>query len=390
MKIFFLLLVSLFPLLALAVYFLVRRVTRPLAADLQKMKDDLRSQLAGLQIERSRLATILDSMVEGVLVTDEKGRIVLVNPALALIFQITGSVIGRTVIEAFRNGQIHRVVEQTLNQKTAQEEEIELIADAAEKRLVIHSAPLYDEGNLSGSVALFYDVTGLRRLEGARREFVANVSHELKTPLTSIRGYAETLKMGAQDDREQAKHFLEKIESNAIQLQNLVEDLLKLSEIESGRIDYQFGPVPVRPVVEEVMEGLGHLVRSKRQVVSCHVPDHIRVRSDKMLLCQILGNLIDNAVKYTPEGGKIEIFAEENSAACRVMVADTGVGIPQKELPRIFERFYRVDKARSREVGGTGLGLSIVKHLVAAHGGSVGVESEPGKGSRFWFTLPLA
>ena len=232
-------------------------------------------------------------------------------------------------------------------------------------------------------------VTDLRRLENVRKEFVANVSHELKTPLTCIRGYAETLRTGALDDHEAAARFVEKIESNAGQLQNLVEDILKLSEIESGRQEMARVPVDLRRAVETVLEGVAEALKNKKLFCDNNISEGTLASGDPQAFRQILGNLIDNAVKYTPEGGRIMVSSEALGSFLRVTVADTGIGISEKDLPRVFERFYRADKARSRQMGGTGLGLAIVKHLVQAQGGEVGVKSEVGKGSEFWFTVPL-
>lgn len=227
-----------------------------------------------------------------------------------------------------------------------------------------------------------------RSLDELRRGFVANVSHELKTPLTCIRGYAETLRGGALEDRQAANRFLEKIESNALQLQNLVEDLLKLSEIESDRMEIKPERLSLRGVVADSSESCHHRIEQKGIQFLNRIPEDLFVQADPKMFCQILGNLIDNAVKYTGDGGVITLEAGRTGSFCRIHIRDTGIGIPEKDLPRVFERFYRTDKARSRQMGGTGLGLAIVKHLVQAHGGEVGVRSEIGKGSEFWFTVP--
>ena len=227
-----------------------------------------------------------------------------------------------------------------------------------------------------------------QKLEEMRREFVANVSHELKTPLTNIRGYAETLKESALKEPETARRFVEKIESNAAQLQNLVEDLLKLSEIESGRFEIHPENLGLREVVTELLEQFQHQMESKGIQPLNRIPAELFLRTDPKAIRQILDNLIDNAVKYTRSSGVVTLKAERIGSDCRITVRDTGIGISESDQPRIFERFYRADKSHSRSMGGTGLGLSIVKHLVQAHGGEVGVRSEPGKGSEFWFTLP--
>ena len=228
-----------------------------------------------------------------------------------------------------------------------------------------------------------------RRLEAMRREFVANVSHEFKTPLTSIRGFAETLRDGALNDPEAARRFVQKIEHNAAQLQNLVEDLLRLSEIESARHEIKAEPLPLREIAEEVIDQFGQTIEAKGIQCLNRISAGRRVHADPGAIRQILKNLVDNAIKYNREGGVVTLEDEVLGNDCRVTVRDTGIGVPGKDLPRIFERFYRVDKAHSRQMGGTGLGLSIVKHLVQIHGGEVGVRSEPDKGCEFWFTIPL-
>lgn len=230
---------------------------------------------------------------------------------------------------------------------------------------------------------------GLReRMETMRREFVANVSHELKTPLTCIRGYAETLKHGALKDPEAAARFVDKIEANAGQLQNLVEDLLKLSEIESERMEINPETIILRTLVTEVADRFQETMEAKRIQCLNRISPEWQVKADPKAVRQILGNLIDNAVKYTPDKGVITLEVEPYGSFCRIVVRDTGIGIAERDLPRLFERFYRADKGNSRQMGGTGLGLAIVKHLVQIHGGEVGVRSEMDKGSEFWCTLP--
>ncbi|MFA5139396.1 MAG: ATP-binding protein [Elusimicrobiota bacterium] len=229
----------------------------------------------------------------------------------------------------------------------------------------------------------------LKRLEGFRQEFVANVSHELRTPLASIKAYAETLRSGALDDAEHRMEFVLEIERHADRMTRLVDDLLELSAIESGRRLPALEPVSLMRLASEVVSGVKPLAERKRIALRLDpfgdLPD---VQADRGQLKQVLTNLLDNAIKFTPEGGSVRVSAQASQDGVAVSVRDTGPGIPTEHLQRIFERFYRVDKARSRELGGTGLGLAIVKHIVEAHGGSAGVESEPGKGSRFFFILP--
>lgn len=355
-----------------------------LAASINVMAAGLERQVTELQKEKGQLAAILDGMVEGVLVTDGGGRIVLVNPALVSMLNIEGDCRGQTILECLRNAAVHDAVERAILEDKPQEDEISLYVGGEERNVVVHAAPLRE-----GVVSVFYDVTGVRRLENVRKEFVANVSHELKTPLTCIRGYAETLRSGALGDEAAARRFVEKIETNAAQLQNLVEDILKLSQIESGRLEIATAATPLKGVVAAVCEEFSEMARAKGIDLRNRVTQEVVAEADPQAFRQILGNLLENALKYTPEGGTVTVSAETKDGACRFAVTDTGIGIPKADLPRVFERFYRVDKARSRQMGGTGLGLAIVKHLVQAQGGEVGMASELGKGSVFWFTLPL-
>lgn len=355
-----------------------------LARAVNAMADGLEKQVTELKGERDQLTTILDGMVEGVLVTDEKGEVLLVNPALVSMLYLEGPCAGKTVLECLRNAEVNDAVEKALTERVPQEQEIAILVGGEERNVVVHSAPL-----VSGSVSVFYDVTNIRRLENVRKDFVANVSHELKTPLTCIRGYAETLRHGALADPEASKRFVEKIETNATQLQNLVEDILQLSQIESGRLEINVVPTNLKPVVAAVCEEFAEMARAKGLALRNGVEKDMTVPADPQAFRQILTNLVENALKYTPDGGTVTVFAKARDALCRITVTDTGIGIPEKELPRVFERFYRVDKARSRKLEGTGLGLAIVKHLVQAHGGEVGVKSELGKGSEFWFTIPM-
>ncbi len=363
-----------------------------LARAINVMADSLEKQVTELRGEKGQLKTILDGMVEGVLVTDQEGRIFLVNPALKAMLALDEDYRGKAVLECVRNGTVHDTIEKVLRTKERLEEEITLFSGPGgneERFVVMDTAPLeFGESGIAGSVAVFYDVTNVRRLENVRKEFVANVSHELKTPLTCIRGYAETLKSGALQDAQAAGRFIDKIESNASQLQNLVEDILRLSAIESGRLEINPQTVALRPVVETLFEAFADIRKTKRITLENRTPGDLKVMADPQAMRQILSNLIENGIKYTQEGGSVTVDARAEDGFHRVSVVDTGIGISERDLPRVFERFYRADKAHSRQMGGTGLGLAIVKHLVQAHGGEVGVSSEVGKGSEFWFTIP--
>jgi len=239
------------------------------------------------------------------------------------------------------------------------------------------------------AVLVFHDVSNLKRLERIRKDFVANVSHELRTPLTSIKGYIEALIDGAKDDPQKCAEFLGIIQKHSDQLNALLADLLQLSTIESGQYQWQRGIVLIPEMIDKAVHLLQPQARKKGQEISTGLAEGVgTLTGDADKLIQVLINLIDNAIKYTPNGGRIRVEARQREDAVEIAVSDSGIGIPAKEIPRIFERFYRVDRARSREMSGTGLGLSIVKHIIEAHGGKVSVESQVGKGSRFVVTLP--
>ncbi len=359
-----------------------------LAENINGMAASLQKQFSELETEKKQLRTILDGMVEGVMVTDDQGEIVLINPALRSLLQIQTDPVGKRVLECCRNQALHELVNHVLQRSEAEEGEMTLQLGSDEKNLLAHCAPLATSEGFQGTVSVFYDVTRLRKLELVRKEFVANVSHELKTPLTNILGYAETLGRGALSDGESSVRFVAKIENNAVQLKNLVEDILQLSAIESGRVEMKKIAVVVQDVVESIRNSMEDPLKTRQLSLVNEIPRTLSIEADPSALRQILVNLIDNAIKYTLDGGRITVASEEKDGAVRIFVKDTGIGISEKDLPHVFERFYRVDKARSRQMGGTGLGLAIVKHLVQVHGGEVGVESEVGKGTRFFFSLP--
>jgi two-component system phosphate regulon sensor histidine kinase PhoR len=244
---------------------------------------------------------------------------------------------------------------------------------------------------ISGAVVVLHDVTELRRLERVRQDFVANVSHEFKTPLTAIQGFTETLLGGALDDPKNNVRFLHIIRNHAVRLARLTDDLLKLARIEAGKMEVEFFSVGLMELIEGCAETALMKANKKQITLDIEIPPGLPpVRGDAELLKDVLQNLLDNAIQYTPNGGRIRVTAEAGPRDATVTVADTGIGIPLADQERIFERFYRVDAARSREAGGTGLGLSIAKHIMEAHGGRLWVDSEVGKGSRFCFSIPLA
>lgn len=362
-----------------------------LSLALAYMTDQIKEKIEKIKKDAVRLDTVLSSMIEGVMVVDEKGAILLINPSLQRLFSVEIPCEGRKPIEIIRNDVLQGMVDRLLRDpQRVFEEEIEL-HHPEEKILKISGSPIVRNGRTEGAVLVFHEITQLRALENIRRDFVANVSHELRTPVANIKGYTETLLDGAIDDRESAKEFIGIIHQSSGQLAALIDDLLNLSRIESGKMTFNLVPLDLQVALKRSVEAMDKTAKKKLISVTINIPPAVpKVLADDQRLSQVLFNLLDNAIKYTPEKGKITVSADVQKETVRVSVTDTGIGIPPEDLPRVFERFYRVDKARSRELGGTGLGLSIVKHLIHAHGGEVEVESTLGLGSRFSFTLPKA
>jgi two-component system phosphate regulon sensor histidine kinase PhoR len=338
--------------------------------------------------EKKQLQVILESMVEGVMVLDSDARILLTNQALREIFEITMAPEGHTPLELVRNAELQAVVDQVLLGHGSLEQEISIMQGGTLKQVMVHASPLKIQGETKGSVLVFYDVTHQRRLENVRKEFVANVSHELKTPLSAIKGYAETLLSGALDDKQNARNFLSIIDRHADRLHQIVQDLLDLSRIESAQYELRLEKIQLGSLLDELKGTFQKELDHKKITwkTTCKADE---VWADPTALRQILSNLCDNAIKYSNSEGRLEITVEPSESGVALFrIQDSGPGIAPEHLPRIFERFYRVDSSRSRQLGGTGLGLSIVKHLVHLHGGEVWAESEIGEGSSFFFTLP--
>jgi two-component system, OmpR family, phosphate regulon sensor histidine kinase PhoR len=380
-----------------------------LADALNETAAQLKSTIQSLSGERNRSSAILGSMAEGVAVVDAQERLVFYNRAFAEILNLkTKGGEGRPIIEVVRNSELLGIIRKALLEGKRLQTDI-VMGFVPQRSFSVTASPVkpLDSGaagtataagsasaeadKTSGAVVVLHDVTELRRLERVRQDFVANVSHELKTPLTAIQGFAETLLAGALDDPENNRRFLEIIREHATRLGRLTDDLLKLARIEAGKMEVQFSPVNIADLVETCAETT--LLKAAQKQIALHIDIPATmpaVRGDGGLLHEVLQNLLDNAVQYTPAGGKIDVSASLRDGSALITVADTGIGIPAVDQERIFERFYRVDAARSREVGGTGLGLSIAKHIVEAHGGRIWVESEVGLGSRFTFLVPLA
>jgi two-component system phosphate regulon sensor histidine kinase PhoR len=339
---------------------------------------------------RSQQQVLFNSMLEGLLLLDRNRRIYLANRAFKELFGLKTELRGKTVMEALRLHELVTLVERVESDGQVLDYELKL-PELSERWLQVNAAAISNSaGEREGTILVFHDLTRLKQLERTREEFVANVSHELRTPLSLIKGYVETLLDGARNDPEVAERFLKIIERNASRLDLLIQDLLAISALESGRIKLDLQPVPLRPLADKVLADLKTRPDAKGVKLVNDLPE-LTATADENRLEQVLANLVDNAIKYGRAEGTVIVGGKQADAdKLEIFVQDDGPGIPPESLDRVFERFYRVDKARTREQGGTGLGLSIVKHIVQSHGGKVWVKSEPGKGATFFFTLPLA
>lgn len=360
-----------------------------LGASLNQTAARLDVTIRSLTEERNLSSAILGSMVEGVAVVDGAERVVFANRGFASILGLdVPPQAGRALVEVVRQAEICEAVRAVL--KGEPRVEAEIATGTLRQHHFAATVASVQAGETAGAVLVLHDITELRNLERVRRDFVANVSHEFKTPLTAIQGFAETLLAGAMDDAENRRCFVQIILEHAQRLARLTDDLLKLSRMDADRLDLEIQPVAVAGFVESCVESLRRRAIGKDLRLTVNVPNGLPdVAADRRLLRDVLQNLLDNSVQYTPPGGEIEVAASLQKGEIVFTVADTGIGIPQADQPRIFERFYRVDAARSREAGGTGLGLSIAKHLVEAHHGRIWVESEVGQGSRFHFSVPV-
>lgn len=375
-----------------AVYFFfvarLRRMRADYENELSKLREQTRDNTEKLQAQQRAL---LNSMTEGLLVLDDRNSIQLTNRALHRMFSLPDDIVGKTVLEAFRLHALAAIVDALKTQDTVLGSELELPAVHTDRNqwLQVNAVTVLDDDKRRlGAVLVFRDVTRLKQLESTRREFVANVSHELRTPLSMIKGYAETLLGGAINDADVSTRFLQTIERHSDRLATLINDLLVISELESGRITLNRTETAVRPLVDSVFQDLRARAQGNAIQLQNEIPENISVNADPDRLRQVLWNFIENAIKYGRKGGHVWIKATPSGPdLIEFSVRDDGSGIPAESLSRIFERFYRVDKARSREAGGTGLGLSIVKHIIQSHGGTVWVESDLGQGSTFYFTL---
>jgi two-component system, OmpR family, phosphate regulon sensor histidine kinase PhoR len=352
---------------------------------------ELGQRVVELTAERTRFDAVLTGMVEGVALVNSGGRLLLANPALRSMLGLTAEIEGCQLLEVVRHPDVATQLATALKGTTPPAAEIDLGRERRQT-LVTRAVPIGVGGG--GAVLVFHDVTDLRRADLVRRDFVANVSHELRTPLTAIRGYVEALL----DDTPgapaapagEAREFLEVVLRHALRMERLVRDLLRLARLDAGQEPLDREPCPVAAIVSGVERDLHAILLARRQQVLTSIASGTAVLGDAAKLHDVLRNLLENASNYSPEGATIDVAAERAAGSVRIEVGDRGPGIPEAELPRIFERFYRVDRSRTRDPGGTGLGLSIVRHLVELHGGRVSAANRPGGGAMLMLTLPAA
>ncbi|MBU0728235.1 MAG: cell wall metabolism sensor histidine kinase WalK [Proteobacteria bacterium] len=364
-----------------------------LAEAINKMATELHERIDTVTNQKNELEAVFKSMVEGVIVVDPGERILRANDTVSTLFNIPAKkMIGRSVTETFRDADFSRFVRETLAGDHYLERD--LVFDQIEGERYLHAGGtvLYDgSGKRVGALAVLYDITRTKKLENMRSEFVANVSHELKTPITAIKGFVETLLDGALENGEDAGKFLEIIQKQANRLNAIVDDLLSLSRIEQDekQNEIELQEHSLCPVLENCLEACAMKARGKKIALKLDCGPRIMVPMNQRLLEQAITNLLVNAIKYSSEESDVQINASHLAKEIHINIIDHGCGIAREHLPRLFERFYRSDKARSRKLGGTGLGLAIAKHIIQAHGGDIAVKSEPGKGSTFTIILPI-
>ena len=360
-----------------------------LAVSLNQTAAQLDHTIRTLTEERNLSSAILGSMVEGVAVVNASERLLFSNEGFAEILNLdVPPQSGSALVEIVRQTELIEAVRGVL--KGEPRVETEIVTGTLRQRFFAATVASVRAAETSGAVIVLHDITDLRKLERVRRDFVANVSHEFRTPLTAIQGFAETLLAGAIDDPQNRLRFLEIILEHSRRLSRLTEDLLMLSKMDADRLELEIRRLSVSQFVESCIETTQRPAAEKDLRISLNLPQQLPdIAADRRRLAEVLQNLLDNAMQYTPSGGQIMVSASANGAEVTFTVSDTGIGIPRADQSRFFERFYRVDVARSREVGGTGLGLSIAKHLVEVHGGRIWVESEVGQGSQFHFTVPI-
>ena len=353
-----------------------------IARDIIAIIEKTGMRLGFAEAEMQRMEAILRGMSDGVLITDTHDTVILANRTFKRLLSVTDNIEGKQIMDVVRNAQLIEIMRRALESWEIISDEITVARDNREIHLIATAVPIYSENSVSGNVLTLHDITRLRQLEEVRKDFVANVSHEIKTPITAIKGFAETLLDGALDDKDNAVRFLTMIKNHSERLNSLVDDLLALSGIELGDVKINKTEVSLEQVIDTVFMTLKDKADKKRLYLRKELPQSAQAfAADKDKLIQIIINLVDNGIKFTEKGG-VTVGIDDTGGRIALFVQDTGIGIPPRYLNRLGERFYRVDSARSRELGGTGLGLAIVKHLVGAHGWSMRIESGYGKGTR--------
>lgn len=358
-----------------------------LAQAFNAMASKLNQSMGDLKANNLKLEAILSSIADGVIAVDINLKIILINPTALDLLNVDDNVLGEYFLEVFKHNQLYIMLQQVLHKNKALSMEL-VLGDENEKIIRINGAPIKGESNALGAVILVQDITELRKLEQIRTDFVANVSHELKTPLTSIKGFVETLQEGAIEDKDTRHKFLDIIDIETDRLSRLINDILSLSELESKKSSILVENINIAAIARETLEIMKTYAETKRislEYLSAQKDIWIHGSGDRIK--QMFINLVDNAIKYTPEGGNVSILLEDLPGKVILRVRDTGIGIAEEHIPRLFERFYRVDKGRSRNLGGTGLGLAIVKHIVLSMKGQIQVQSQVGKGAEFTIYL---
>ncbi len=362
----------------------------------QQAKQEFTARLLQQQEEdfaraQAQQRALFDSMADGVALLDRQGRIQLLNDSLRRLFNLGPAAgEGQPLHEALQVRALDGLALRLTNEKSALSLDLDLRATAGRYLDLSASAVRDRNGEYHGAILVFHDLTRVKQLENTRKEFVANVSHELRTPLSLIKGFVETLLDGAKEDPVLSNRYLKTIQKHTDRLTYLIEDLLSISQLESGQVILNLQPVALTEIVNRVFEDLRAKGEVKQTALLNQISPSLSARADRDRLEQVLFNLVENAIKYGRPQGTVTISAQAGDGFVELRVTDDGPGIPPESQPRIFERFYRVDRARSRETGGTGLGLAIVKHIILAHGGNVWVRSTPGQGASFFFTLPSA
>jgi two-component system phosphate regulon sensor histidine kinase PhoR len=363
-----------------------------LAKNINKMVESLRDKIKKADEEKQKLESVFAGMNEGVMLLDSENRIESVNQSMeSVLRRPPADMLGRTILEVCHNAELHDALAHSQKTMEVLCKEISLGEEAPLVMDVTISTVNADTRNERKTILVFHDVTHLKQLERIRTDFIANATHEIRTPLTAIIGFTETLQQGSVENSETAKKFLRTIRENAERLNRLVDDLKTLSRLELGEENLKLEELPVKDELEKVMQVVGVMAAQKKIEIRKDIPENLPAAfADKDRMTQILINIMDNAIKFTPEGGSISITAsQEEEGFLAIKIADTGPGIPAADIPRLGERFYRVDKTRSRDLGGTGLGLSIVKHLLKAHNGRMEIQSASGKGTAILLFFPL-